>query len=101
MPPARSLSERMDRLYERVLDAYLAEDWERYEELKAKYQELVDELDPIYIGPVWSKNEDGSWKLPEKTLGWQIISWCYEYMSGPDGSGQMRFTPEQARFILW
>src|SRR5690606_2548048 len=34
-------------------------------------------------------------------LGWQIISWCYEYMSGPDGSGQMRFTPEQARFILW
>lgn len=58
------------------------------------------QLVPHSLGPTWSRNADGSWRLPEHTLGWHIIGWCATYLNGPDG-GPWRFTAEQARFVLW
>lgn len=55
---------------------------------------------PILIGPTWQTNEDGSWLLPEHTLGWQILGWVAEELTNPDG-GPWMATGEQARFILW
>lgn len=45
-------------------------------------------------------NEDGSWYLPEKTLGWQILGWCSSYLLNDRGE-PWRFTLEQSRFVLW
>jgi hypothetical protein len=42
--------------------------------------------------------------LPELTLGWQILGWTAEYLRQPDGpraDEPWKFTPEQARFVLW
>lgn len=50
---------------------------------------------PLRIGPTG---------LPERTLGWQVMGWCAEYLKHPDGpnAGQpWTFTDEQARFIAW
>lgn len=61
------------------------------------------ELDPVAIGPTWRRDGDG-WVLPELTLGWQVLQWTAEYLRQPDGpeAGRAwRYTPEQARFILW
>src|SRR5690606_25918412 len=76
------------------------QDWDVYEPLKSRYQDIVRKLEPELIGPIWAKTEDGSWLLPEHTLGWQIIEWAYEWMDGPQG-GPLELTDEQARFILW
>jgi hypothetical protein len=57
-------------------------------------------ITPETLGPTWERNEDGSWKLPERTLGWEIIGWVGQYLRQPDGS-PWRYTPEQMRFILW
>jgi hypothetical protein len=49
----------------------------------------------VRIGP------DGT---PDLTLGWDVLGWTAEYLLQPDGprAGEpWRFTPEQARFILW
>lgn len=54
-------------------------------------------------GPVW-ESEDGRWVLPEHTLGWQILGWTARYIRQPDGPNAgdpWRYTPEQARLILW
>ncbi|AER48102.1 terminase large subunit [Mycobacterium phage SpikeBT] len=57
---------------------------------------------PSHIhGPTWRQYDDGSWYLPEKTLGWGIISWLFEYVGAPDGSGPFIPTMEQARFLAW
>ena len=56
------------------------------------------------IGPTWQKRRDGSWYLPEKTLGWQIINWMAEHInqpSGPNAGQPFMPTLEQARFLLW
>ncbi|WP_159795666.1 terminase [Puerhibacterium puerhi] len=59
-------------------------------------------LEPTYIGPTWQRNPDGSWKLPEKTLGWQIIGWCATRIRDLDDESKFwKFTPEQMRFLLW
>jgi hypothetical protein len=55
---------------------------------------------PTLIGPTWQRNEDGSWLLPEHTLGWHILGWVSTKLTDPDGN-PWQFTPEQARFILW
>lgn len=55
---------------------------------------------PTYIGPTWQKDEKGSWLLPEKTLGWEILGWVAEWLTFSDGRPWMA-TAEQARFILW
>lgn len=52
------------------------------------------------LGNTWRVNDDGTWYLPERTLGWGILGWCSSYLKNEDGE-QWRFTPEQARFILW
>lgn len=60
----------------------------------------LSELTPDYIGPTWQVDEDGNWLLPERTLGWEIAGWTYEYLAAEDG-GPWNFTDEQLRFILW
>ena len=55
---------------------------------------------PTLIGPTWQKNEDGSWLLPEFTLGWHILGWVSTKLTDPEGN-PWQFTAEQARFILW
>ena len=55
---------------------------------------------PTLIGPVWQTNEDGSWLLPEHTLGWHILGWVSTKLTDPEGN-PWQFTNEQARFILW
>lgn len=63
-------------------------------------EEALGIIEPIRHGPTWMKNEDGSWHLPERTLGWQIAGWCAEWLRMPDGSPWV-FTDEQLRFVLW
>ena len=64
-------------------------------------QEMADKLFPTtYIGPSWQTTPDGEWKLPKRTLGWEILGWCAQWLTTPDGDPWI-FTPEQARLILW
>ncbi|WP_327431426.1 terminase [Streptomyces sp. NBC_01236] len=63
-------------------------------------EEEIDALEPSFLGPTWAREPDGSWKLPEHTLGWQIAGWCAEFLKAEDG-GPWRFTREQLRFVLW
>lgn len=59
---------------------------------------------PVAIGPVWDLTEDGSYRLPERTLGWEILGWTAKFLrqpDGPDAGSPWRYTREQARFILW
>ncbi|MFC9736681.1 terminase [Streptomyces noursei] len=60
----------------------------------------IDALAPSFYGPTWLKDADGSWKLPQLTLGWQIAGWAAEFLNAEDG-GPWRFTREQLRFVLW
>jgi|ERR671926_207675 hypothetical protein len=55
---------------------------------------------PDIIGPTWQTNDDGSWVLPERTLGWEALGWIAENLTMPDGSPWIA-TDEQARIILW
>lgn len=59
-----------------------------------------EDWSPVTLGPAWQRNEDGTFALPERTLGWECLRWTYEYLKGPDG-GPWKFTAEQARMILW
>lgn len=52
------------------------------------------------FGNTWRVNGDGSWFLPERTLGWQIAGWCSAYLLNDQG-GAWVFTNEQLRFLLW
>lgn len=72
---------------------------------------------PHISGPTWQKTSDGRWHLPEKTLGWEVLSWLSEYVRTPAGENSYdtqvfllkaglsleAFVPtmEQSRFILW
>lgn len=75
---------------------------------------VIRDLEPNYIGPSWSKREDGSWLLPARTpqeaaehgvpmsLGWEILGWCGRYLRHfKDVSQKLKLTPEQARLVLW
>lgn len=64
-------------------------------------EEALDIVTPDHHGPTWDRNPDGTFKLPERTLGWQVIAWCADYLSNPKGDGPWTFTLEQARFTLW
>lgn len=59
---------------------------------------------PHLIGPTWRKTVDGSWYLPERTLGWGVLNWWASYVKTPGGdhAGEA-FMPtlEQARWVLW
>ena len=77
---------------------------------------------PHVVGPTWAVNEDGSWHLPEKTLGWGVLRWLADYVNTPGGHddpARLRMligmselgilinenmflpTDEQSRMILW
>lgn len=59
---------------------------------------------PWVIGPTWQTDDDGDFILPERTLGWGVINWLYEYVLTPGGphAGQPFLpTMEQVRFLLW
>lgn len=59
---------------------------------------------PWAIGPTWQRDEDGQFILPERTLGWDIINWMYEFVltpGGPHAGEPFLPTLEQARFIVW
>jgi hypothetical protein len=59
------------------------------------------DLQPEYLGPAWQTDEDGNWKLPCWTLGWEIAGWCSEWLNAVDGQGPWNFTDEQLRILLW
>src|SRR5690606_35505057 len=56
---------------------------------------------PNYLGPGWRRDENGNFVMPEHTLGWQVIEWAMRWLRAADGSPGWRWTPEQARFVLW
>ena len=64
---------------------------------------LVDICTPTYIGPSWQwDDEEDDWKLPERTLGWELAAWASTYLASPDDPDKpWEFTPEQLRFLLW
>jgi len=61
--------------------------------------EEIEQLEPTFIGPTWQRGSMGAWLLPKRTLGWQIVGWCAEYLQAEDG-GPWKFTREQLRFVL-
>ncbi|MFG2209935.1 terminase [Streptomyces sp. NPDC091682] len=67
--------------------------------------EEIEALEPEFHGPTWQKDAFGQWKLPARTLGWQIAGWCAEYLDGEGSTDDRRvpwkFTREQLRFLLW
>lgn len=69
--------------------------------LEPTYANALKHFPPKLLGPTWRVNDDGSWYLPEKTLGWEVLAWCSTWLVHPDTGDRWRFTPEQARFILW
>lgn len=60
--------------------------------------------EPWVIGPTWARDDEGQFILPERTLGWGIINWLYEWVltpGGPHAGKPFMPTLEQARWILW
>lgn len=81
---------------------------DEFDSLPDDIKKLIDpetmDLDPQYyepvkIGPTWAKNDDGSWYLPEHTLGWGIAEWCAKYLR--NAGRPWKFTLEQLRWLLW
>lgn len=35
-----------------------------------------------------------------QTIGWQALEWLQTYVNSPNGTGRLRLTPEQQRFLL-
>ncbi|WP_165218194.1 terminase [Schaalia sp. ZJ1691] len=65
------------------------------DEIRLKYA-------PVVYGPSWRRDEDGSFVLPEHTLGWGIVQWCTEFLEPLDPEQEVfTFTLEQLRLILW
>lgn len=77
---------------------------------------------PHIVGPSWRRTVDGQWYLPERTLGWGILSWMSDYVNTPGGHddpNRLRMliemseagipvnenmflpTDEQVRLLLW
>lgn len=56
------------------------------------------EWEPVKIGPTWQW--DDGWLLPERTLGWEALSFAGLWLRGKRNK-PWAYTPEQARFILW
>lgn len=51
---------------------------------------------PHIVGPAWQKTVDGNWHLPERTLGWGILSWLAEYVNTPGGHDN----PDRLRMLI-
>ena len=80
-------------------------DRDELQRLEDEFAGMIAGLNHSYLGPTWQKDEAGDWLLPERTLGWEVIGWCSEYLqmddSTPDDFQPWDFTDEQMRFILW
>jgi hypothetical protein len=61
----------------------------------------LEPLPPNLEGPTWRRYTDGSWYLPDRSLGWELLGWIAEYLRAPNGDGRFMCTLEQARFLLW
>lgn len=59
------------------------------------------EFEPIYVGPVFKRDEDGNFILPKLTLGLAAIRWARKWLRGADGEPGWKFTPEQMRILMW
>ncbi|MEU5424224.1 terminase [Streptomyces olivoreticuli] len=59
-----------------------------------------DVIEPVTLGPSWQRHPDGSFVIPECSLGWHASWWASEYLQHPDGRPWL-FTGEQFRFLLW
>ncbi len=57
-------------------------------------------FEPFTMGPTWLRGPDGSYLLPELSLGWQVLDWVKRNLINPDGT-PFAPTNEQARFLLW
>lgn len=68
--------------------------------LTRKVERPEPEWKPVTLGPTWRTTEDGTWFLPELTIGWDVLGWCGAWMQHRPGK-PWRFTDEQARLILW
>jgi hypothetical protein len=62
--------------------------------------ETVATYTPVAIGPTWKRGDDGKFLLPKHSLGWAVFAWTAQWLQHDDGS-PWRYTPEQARFVLW
>lgn len=71
-------------------------DWHK-DLLKRTTPPVELQWEPVKIGPTWQW--DNGWVLPERTLGWEVLAWCGQWLQGKKGPWQ--FTPEQTRFVLW
>lgn len=61
-------------------------------------------MSAVAYGPTWQQDAAGKFVLPERTLGWEVLGWTAKWLQqpdGPDAGRPWRFTPEQARFVLW
>lgn len=63
-------------------------------------EEPPETVVPVALGPAWQRNPDGSFLVPERSLGWHAAWWAAEYLQLPDGRPWV-WTPEQFRFVLW
>lgn len=80
-------------------EAELAEIERWYRDLLAETLPPAElEWEPVRIGPTWQW--DGGWLLPEASLGWGFLAWSGYWLTGK-GRQPWRYTPEQARFLLW
>lgn len=72
-----------------------------YRELLARPAEVGQyQWPPVLIGPTWQVGEDGCYVLPERSIGWDVLAWCGTQLQ-LSRDVPWRFTPEQARFVLW
>lgn len=72
--------------------------------LESELRGAIADLEHTFLGPSW-QSEDDQWRLPEKTLGWEVLGWCADYLNGfesdPSDPSPLMLTDEQARLILW
>lgn len=59
------------------------------------------DFEPIFLGPVWRRDENGRFVLPEHSIGMAAIRWAKKWLRGADGEPGWRFTMEQARLLMW
>ena len=68
---------------------------------EAEQTEVVpDVVEPLVIGPTWTRGEDGKFVCPEFTLGWHVLVWTAAYLQHAGGR-PWRYTNEQVRLVLW
>lgn len=56
--------------------------------------------DAVRLGPAWDTTVDGFWRLPDATLGWDVLGFTGCWLQLRRGV-PWRYTLEQARLLLW